>query len=35
MNADATKISALHEIALVRDLAEAGAPGMQWLYMGQ
>lgn len=29
------KLSALYEIALVRDMATAGAPGMGWLYMGE
>ena len=29
------KLSALYEIALVRDMAAAGAPGMEWLYMGE
>jgi hypothetical protein len=28
------QISALHEIALARDMARAGAPYMQYLYMG-
>ena len=29
------KLSALHELALVLDMAKAGASGMSWLYMGR
>ncbi|KAK4685978.1 arginyl-tRNA---protein transferase, partial [Tremellales sp. Uapishka_1] len=28
------KLSALHEMALVEDMRDAGAPNMAWLYMG-
>ena len=29
------KLSAMREVALVLEMAEAGAEGMQWVYMGQ
>jgi hypothetical protein len=29
------KLSALREVALVREMNDAGAPGLDWLYMGK
>jgi hypothetical protein len=29
------KLSALREVAMAREMAEAGADGMGWLYMGE
>ena len=29
------KLSALREVALVRDMTEGGAEDVKWLYMGQ
>jgi arginine-tRNA-protein transferase len=29
------KLSALREVAMAREMAEAGAQGMGWLYMGE
>jgi hypothetical protein len=28
-------LSALREVAMAREMAEAGAQGMGWLYMGE